>query len=399
MTDVLRLDFGRLGKVQRTPQGGIRVPANITRSGIFIYRRADGTTIREFRPADEVFHADSLATLSGAPVTDLHPSSAVRPSNWRSLSVGHVGENIKQDGKFVAAKLLIQDQDTISKVDAGDRKELSCGYTCRIDETPGEFEGQRYDAIQRKIRYNHVALGPANWGRAGNEVALRLDSRDAVQVTEDSAGTTAPPKPAKGKSMSKYRIDGVDYDTSSPEFLQALDLRDKRADAESAALVAERDTAQAKADAAAKESAAAKADLDKVNDPARLDALVAGRVALVTDARKILGSEAKLDGKTDREIMIEAIKHDSKDFDAEGKSDDYVIAYFEATTKNTKRHDEGGTGIGAVRSAAVASVQKPRADGADADEHDRYDAIAAQKRMVAHQQEAANAPLRFSRSN
>ena len=40
----------------------------------------------------------------------------------------------------------------------GRSRELSCGYYCDLDETPGEYEGQRYDARQRNIRGNHLAL-------------------------------------------------------------------------------------------------------------------------------------------------------------------------------------------------------------------------------------------------
>ena len=83
--DVMRLDFGAFSKVERTPQGGMRIPANLTRTGVFIYRRKDGTERRELREPAEVFHADSLSTLRSAPVTNLHPDRAVGPDNWKSL--------------------------------------------------------------------------------------------------------------------------------------------------------------------------------------------------------------------------------------------------------------------------------------------------------------------------
>ena len=220
MREVQRLDYGRLSRVERTPQGGIRAPANLTRTGVFVYKRADGSEVRELRHPEEVFAEDSLATLAGAPITDLHPSKPVRPNNWRKLAIGHVGEQVKQDGKFVAAQLSIQDQAAIVAVERGDRKELSCGYSCRIDPTPGEYEGERYDQAQTNIRYNHVALGPSNWGRAGNEVALRLDSQGNQTVDN-------PPSKKETPSM-KYTIDGVEYDTGSSEFVQALTQHEAR---------------------------------------------------------------------------------------------------------------------------------------------------------------------------
>jgi len=376
----------------------MRVPANLTRVGVFSYTRADGSTVRELRHPDEVFAEDSLDTLRSAPVTNRHPDRAVSPSNWRSLTVGHVGEDVKQFGSFVSARLMIQDAGAITDVERADGdpealRELSCGYSCRLDETPGEFAGERYDAIQRSIRYNHVALGPAGWGRAGNEVALRLDSNgNQLAAGDPSSKQSEDPRPMK------YTIDGVTYDTNSPEFIQALTLRDKRNDDERATLKTERDTATATADAATARADAADKALVEANDPTRLDSLVTERVALVSNARRVLGAESKLDGKTDREIMVETIRHDDKAFEAEGKSDDYVRAYFEASTKSSRRHDEGGKGIGAVRSAAVASSREDKNDAND-ETVDRNDADAARKRMLENNRDAASKPLRFSRSN
>ena len=182
----------------------------------------------------------------------------------------------------------------------------------------------------------------------------------------------------------KYSIDGVNYDTSSAEFIQALAIRDKRADAEREKLTAERDALRKERDDAAKELAAA-------NDPARLDSLVAARVALVDGARKMIGKETRFDGKTDREIMIEAITHNDSAFDASGKSNEYVAAYFEATCKNARRHDEGGNGIAAARSAVVVESSATREDNNTAAE--------ARRRMLESNNNAATQPLRFSRKN
>lgn len=390
---VERLDFGQFTKVERTPQGGLRVPANLTRIGVFTYTRDDGTIVRELRPPDEVFAEDSLATLAGAPVTDLHPTVPVRPSNWRKLSVGHVADDVRGDGKFVAAKLLIQDAEEIAAVERKDRCELSCGYTCKLDETSGEYEGERYDMIQRSIRYNHVALGPKGWGRAGAEVALRLDAKG------NQVAAVEPPSNTEEATIMKYTIDGVTYDTNTPEFMQALSLRDKRVDGEIETLKSERDKATAERDAATKERDEFKTKLDDATDPTHLDSLVADRVALVTSARRVLGTDAKLDGKSEREIMVETIRHADDAFDAEGKSDDYVRAYFEASTKSGKRHDEGGNGIGAARSAAVAAPRKGERKDDNTDADDEFDADKARARMVKDNAEAASKPLRFSVDN
>ena len=173
---VTRFDVAELGVTSKTPQGFLRAPAYLTRSGVLDYRRADGTVRRELRPPSEVFAPASLATLGAAPLTDLHPAEMVSPANVRKLAIGHVSDDVRQDGQHVAANVTVQDKAAIAAVEAGQRRELSCGYTCDLDETPGTYHGQPYDAVQRTIRYNHVGIGPKNWGRAGSDVALRLDA-------------------------------------------------------------------------------------------------------------------------------------------------------------------------------------------------------------------------------
>lgn len=333
---VTRLDVGKLGKAKRTPTGGLRVPANLTRVGVLEYAYPDGRVVRELRHPDEVFNADSLATLAGAAVTDLHPSEMVTPGNWRSVSVGHVGEAVKADGNFVAAELSIEDARMIEAVERGDRAEISCGYSCVVEPQTGEWNGEKYDAVQRSIRYNHAALGPRNWGRAGADVALRLDSN----------GNACPLGTREEKRMT-IRLDGIDYDVTTPQFAQAFERFVARADSEKAerekeleklradaiSLKAERDRLEGERDAAKAQPS-----------PERMDALIKARVALVTDAARFLGEDVKLDGMSDAEIVASVVKKERPKLSIEGKSHEYVRAVFDsivtADPYETSRRDE-----------------------------------------------------------
>ena len=140
---VRRYDVGELSAWERTPQGGLRIPSRPTRVGVFPYANpTDGTMRREYRPAEEVFAPDSLSTLAHAPVTDLHPEAdgvriPVTPENYRSLAVGHVADDVHPEGTHVGATLLVQDARMIRMIEAGERRELSCGYGCVLDQTPG----------------------------------------------------------------------------------------------------------------------------------------------------------------------------------------------------------------------------------------------------------------------
>src|SRR5699024_9542393 len=257
-----RYDSGTLGKAERTPQGGLRVPARLTRIGILEYRRSDGSIRRELRPPDEVFKPDSLATLKGAPVTNLHPG-LVTSKNYRALSVGHVSEDVREDGQYVAATAYVQDGQMVELVESGKRREVSLGYMCRMDETPGEWRGERYDAVQRDIQYNHAGLGPRGWGRAGSEGSLRLDgSGDEIPPTGDDADEPrdeAPEETMADKTIE--RLDGVEYEVGTEAHRSAVARResDAKASAEKLAkLEARADAAEEKIKGLEK----AKADLE-----------------------------------------------------------------------------------------------------------------------------------------
>lgn len=178
MTTVQRFDFAKIGaKPTRTPQGFLRIDANLTRVGVLLYRNDDGSVRRELRHPDEVFKAVSLGSLEDAPVTDLHPSEGlVNLDNRGTLEKGHVRSAVAHDDRFVTGSIIVKDKGLIEAIERGDRRELSPGYSTRLDETPGEWNGEPYDAIQRDIVYNHLGIGPKGWGRSGSEVSLKMDS-------------------------------------------------------------------------------------------------------------------------------------------------------------------------------------------------------------------------------
>ncbi len=393
---VLRLDVGRLGKCERTQVGGIRVPARLTRTGVLSYRLPDGTTRRELRHPDEVFREQSLRTLASAPVTDHHPyelGGIVDPATWRKVAIGHAENIRKDDGRFVAGELVIQDANAINAIDRGQREDVSLGYRCRLEFAPGVWNGEPYDAVQRDITYNHVAILPRGVGRAGPEVGLRLDANDAVCVIEEAV-------------MKVIKLDGTEYEFGSEAHIKKIeelhearvtkldadhqatlgDLR-KRLEADHQAalgdLTKKLDETTGRLDAADKDGTKLRTELEQARDPKALAERVGQRVSLVLEARSILGPELKLDAMTDREIMVEVVKADDRDFSAEGKSDDYVRGVFERALKTASK----GAGIDAfVRAAEIAR----RADAADP-------VTRAREKNQERNREAYKQPLAFSK--
>jgi hypothetical protein len=291
MLSVRRIEVCRLDGPKRTPQGGIRVDAALTRSGILKYTQPDGSVIREYRPSSEVQNPESIATLASAPVTKLHPPEMVNRDNYQLYAKGHVGESVRKDGNSLAATMYLQAGDLADSVERGDMREVSCGYKCRLDDTPGivpEGEpdaGERYDRVQRDIVYNHAAIVPK--GRAGSEIALRLDSENHV----------ISPHGEKAPTM-KERIDGADYEIGTDAHRHAVERRDaaeKTRKAEETKLRADLDAANARAQAEAQ-----RADAAETAEKARKDS--AEFKAVSENAAKFIGAEYKAEGKKVSEI-------------------------------------------------------------------------------------------------
>lgn len=341
---VLRYDVGRLAKAEITGSGGARVPAIVSRAGVLKYFTEDGKEVLELRPDDEVFHADSLASLEHATVTVSH-HGAIDSGNWRKHSVGFVATAGKRSADLVSAPLVVQHGETLARVDSGELSECSSGYGCRIDETPGvDPVHGRYDRIQRDIRYNHVALLPAGQGRAGARVSLRLDS-SGNQVT---GGTVAQ---QENTQMLKYTLDGVQFETGTPQFIQALDkhleanaaeLANVRADAEAVKLQAATDVKAAtdRADGAEATLKAAKADVDAL-------------VALRVDAIGTLGEDFEFEGLDQADIQRAVLTKLGVEVPADASPDFIAGAYAarpapeakEDSKQDVKRDDAGASKI------------------------------------------------------
>lgn len=196
----------------------------LTRVGVFPYVIATpegDTLVREYRPAREVFAQASLDSLRAAPLVEGHPAF-IDGANWAALAKGHIGDDVAPDGEFVRATAHVKDGNTLARVANGDLVELSCGYTADLVAESGTYDGQPYDAVQTNIRYNHVGLGPKDWGRAGNDVRVFLDSAEAVthsngddmlKVTNalrsDSGASANPPARADGTPAINHTIDIV----------------------------------------------------------------------------------------------------------------------------------------------------------------------------------------------
>lgn len=319
---VMRYDRFQV-KAVKTDEGYLKDTPVLTRVGVFAYRKPDGSIYKELRPADEVFHADSLASLAAIPITNGHHGK-INAKTVKQHGIGTVLSAGRQDGDNLIADVVVHLPDVVF---AGN-KELSCGYECDLDETAGVFNGERYDAVQRNIRYNHLAV--VNRGRAGN-ARFNMDAADAAFFVSDD----------ERDEMSKLRLDsGIEYD-AAPEVAHAYaKLKQDLAD-----LTAEKDKQEARADLAENKIA----EFDKQLTQIKQDALNEARARLALEATaKAHGVEVRED-MAQRDVQIAVVQKLRQDVDFTGKSDDYVNAAFDL----------------ALADAAKNSVGKQREDMAD----------------------------------
>lgn len=302
----IRFDRGRLDGPKVTEAGYLKAEAFPTRAGVFLYMNADGTLRRELRHPDQVFNADSLKTLAEIPMTNTHPREPLNANNTKQYAVGWTGPSPTKDANnMVKTTITVYDASTIAEIVSGAKQELSCGYFCDVEFTPGVWNGEQYDAIQKNIRYNHLAT--VEEGRAGPDAKVKLDSMrfDAAEKDFGVMVLDAKEKSSGAKSENPVVSKTVTEDENQkrentmPVKMTIDTIEIEVADAATAQLI------KAKVDAAVKLSA-------EVADAKKSIETLTGKVdALIADGKKkdeeITSLKADTSKKmTDKEIMDKA---------------------------------------------------------------------------------------------
>ena len=179
-----------------------------------------------YRPPEEVFAPEFIASLEGRPITDGHPPGFVTPENFREYALGHIqnvrkGDEAMEDGEWpLLADLVISGEPLVSKVRNRQAKEISLGYDYGIRR-----DGPRI--VQCAMAGNHNAIVPS--GRAGDLVSIG-DQAVAAQVSQTSAAAPAATRATNVNAVStKKERKPV---KNNILHLLGLGLRAKAADAE-----------------------------------------------------------------------------------------------------------------------------------------------------------------------
>lgn len=298
----------------KTEEGFIRDKPVIGRTGILIYQNPDGSTRKEYRPAEEAFAPPSLESLIGKPITLGHQGMVTSANPVRPI--GSVLSAGQQDGQNITAEVILYSLPT-------NARELSCGYTLDLDETPGVTpSGEHYDAVQRNIRYNHVAV--VRRGRAG---VARLNMDGDQEPIEDER---------KGNTM-KIKLDsGLEYEAVPEVAAYVEQLRKDVADRK-----VEMDKLQAKYDASLDDNKKLKEDAVKAKKEAKetFNVAVNERVAMLKKADEFGIEKAEsMDNMEIKKAIIKSVRGDSIDFT--GKSVDYIDAAYDMVKEDYKKPAE-----------------------------------------------------------
>jgi hypothetical protein len=291
----------------------------------------------------------------------------VTPLNFQKYAKGYLQDTIQKQDDKVSATAIISAQDAIDAVEKGVRQ-VSCGYLADLDETPGEWNGEPYDCIQKNIKYNHLAL--VDKGRAGPEVRLRLDAADAVEqsLTNNQemkmekimlGGQEFEVDPKLAEALKKHMMEMEDgWNKKAADGMKAKDGQMEEMKKEKEGMQAKMDAMKERLDAAPSGEIA----------PEKLRQAVKARVEMEKVASFL--KVEKCDEMGDQDLMKAVILKDSPKAAIEDKSEHYIQARFDSVVEKIKESKSFMSALG----AGIVSQQKTDSTEQDAD--------AARQRMI-----------------
>lgn len=373
--DIIDAPNWMVEEFHRTKEGFLQGRAVITNVGVFTYKGVNGDVRRELRLPEEVFSRASINSLRMKPITNDHPSEVVTPDNIKKYQVGSMGGNPAADGTYqgdpeytsnggvydgrngklpytdryhLTSDMSITENEAITDVVNGKRA-LSAGYSVDLEETPGVWMGMPYDAIQRNISYNHVAI--VDRGRAGDaaRIVLRNDSADAVCTGRVEIENE------EGKSMPEtktIKIDGMDYQVEPyvGKHISELTSRADKVKTENEKLKKENSILKADRDSAKDELEAVKKNAEGKIDQKKLDAAVEERMRLKL-AMEWAGIKADGNGsltlrEMKEQIIVKAFPRADAEKDKEFKEalskmdETYISGRFDAAVEFVKNNKD-----------------------------------------------------------
>lgn len=163
------------------------------------------------RPEEELSNQKTLDSFKLVPIVDDHTMLGTRPGMQPAEEKGvHgvIGDDVYYKDGVIYGDLKIFSESLKEEIENG-KKELSMGYFCDYEIKDGEFNGEPYQAIQRNLRINHVAL--VDEGRMGADVRV-MDRQITFDSIKEIKDMTKMQKQSLGKSALDEDIEAITKD-------------------------------------------------------------------------------------------------------------------------------------------------------------------------------------------
>ena len=409
-----RYDFAPITSSETTKEGYLRVWCRAARTGTQLYRRADGSQVREYRHPEEVGNPDSLSTFGMKPATWGHPPTLLDADNTSKYQVGYSGSQVRYNDGFVEVALVVTDSNSIKRIKSREATQVSAGYAVDFDPTPGITpDGESYDGTQRNIRVNHIAIVPR--GRAGPEVRLlmdRMDAADAVAydqepTTRTSESALQPIHPAS-PVMATVNLDGMEIDlpaeaaTAVQSYVRDLERQYAAVSAQCEELTTKLDSLQTDFNTLFEDKEAAEGRADALEeqisefedgdsarlDTAELDQLVMNRLTVLQHLAPAFAEDFKFDGIDDDSLYFQAYENLTGEPAPEDADPTYVaglvdgiLSHFDAEDDEDEEFDD--------EDAEEDEEEEYEED----DEEDRGDSVDGLRTALRHAGSPSNNPV------
>lgn len=397
---ITRFDTAPINELTVDPQTGYLHASNvpIARVGVFPYLHSDGTWTNEAKLPEDILSESTVKSANNKPVTNDHPvddgeNVLVDKSNSTQYVKGFTADNAHVEGDMLKVGLTIMDPQLIDAVQNGGKQELSIGFQTDVEPISGEYNGAKYDSVQRNIQINHVAV--VDRAREGHNIRITGDSAQMVvndtrkekQMAEneknvfDDAGSTSS-NTNSASSNTSSSSNSSSSSSSDDKDKQIADLKQQVKDLQAQLAKANGSNSSSnsqddsdddkgknsnKSDSVEREIEKLKAERDKYKSKVEGDSFnnaVDDRIELIDEAKKILGDSYDFRGKSDKQIKIDSIKKADSTIDVEDKPDAYYDGIFEVI-KNRKTGVVGyprQSTIGDSADDAVAKAKQARAN-------------------------------------
>ena len=354
--DVLQIKSTR----EKTAEGYLKATSAITCTGVQYYNgrqfgRDSDDMVGVYRPADTVFHPDTMDSAKLKPITREHPDVDVTAKNYKELTVGTLGETVEPiGGGRLGAKVIITDEEIIKQVEAG-TAETSAGYVANLIEKSGTYDGLEYEyEFDGPMVINHLAI--VDRGRCGPSVKIldegkNMDKKELLKFLTDAGIIDA-----DGKRIS----DGMDMESMMGMMMKMMSemmmkmMGDRGMyDAEEG----EKPEAETETPAEAEEQEEADSDESKVEDSIDDKDAAKLRSKIIADTASLVDSD-NVHNLENRQILEEALKDSVTDI--ADKSDEYLMGVLDSVVADRKLAADNKALIGNASANFSDTGEAPR---------------------------------------